>query len=255
MPFGDPDVDAFASSLVSVWPLNESSGTRVDSVGSNDLTDVNTVGSASGKDGNAASFIRANDECLEFASGVTDTSADFAVSQWFNKNDTSPTTYPFAQFNITSGKEAIVFQSFADFAVLFEDDGTPKSITETTVSINTWHLPICIFDSGTVYLYFDGALTGSVAVSGSLRVTQNLRIGCRNGGAGNTFHFNGLIDESALWNGPSFGGGNPTRQNFVDAMWNGGDGLFFSPPSLNQQTIRRFSRPVNNFPVHHSFLE
>jgi len=50
--------------LVSWWNLDETSGTRADAVGSNDLTDNNTVGYAAGKIGNAASFVVANTEYL-----------------------------------------------------------------------------------------------------------------------------------------------------------------------------------------------
>ena len=43
--------------LVSYWALDETSGTRYDSHGSNDLTDNNTVGYTTGVQGNAADFI------------------------------------------------------------------------------------------------------------------------------------------------------------------------------------------------------
>lgn len=46
------------------WPLDEESGTRYDTVDSNHLTDNNTVGFASGKIGNAASFVASNGESL-----------------------------------------------------------------------------------------------------------------------------------------------------------------------------------------------
>src|SRR5438045_2871876 len=61
-------------SLVSHWTLNEASGTRVDSHGSNDLTDNNTVASTTGKLGDAANVVRNNVEWLSSSSG------DFALS-------------------------------------------------------------------------------------------------------------------------------------------------------------------------------
>lgn len=42
--------------LISLWKLDETSGTRVDSIGDNDLTDNSTVGSATGLINSAASF-------------------------------------------------------------------------------------------------------------------------------------------------------------------------------------------------------
>lgn len=53
-----------AQDLISCWTMDEASGTRYDSAGSNDLTDNNTVGSVAGKFGNAASFIAGNNEYL-----------------------------------------------------------------------------------------------------------------------------------------------------------------------------------------------
>ncbi len=40
---------ALTDSLVAMWRLEESSGNRSDSQGSNTLTDTNTVGSGTGK--------------------------------------------------------------------------------------------------------------------------------------------------------------------------------------------------------------
>lgn len=50
--------------LVSHWKLDEESGTRLDSHGSNHLSDNNTVTSVAGKLGNAAEFVAVNAERL-----------------------------------------------------------------------------------------------------------------------------------------------------------------------------------------------
>src|SRR5210317_275158 len=52
---------------VAAWDLDESSGTRFDSVGSNDLTDNNTVGVTSGKFDDAADCTSANNEYLSIS--------------------------------------------------------------------------------------------------------------------------------------------------------------------------------------------
>ena len=53
--------------LVAYWTLDEASGTRSDSVGSSDLTDINTVTSAPGILNGAAQFTAANNEYFEVA--------------------------------------------------------------------------------------------------------------------------------------------------------------------------------------------
>ena len=65
--------------------MEESSGTRVDSKGSNDLTDNNTVTSGTGIQGTAADFELSNSEWLSITDASQtglDLSGDFSISTW-----------------------------------------------------------------------------------------------------------------------------------------------------------------------------
>lgn len=77
----------FIGNAVSWWTMDEASGSRADSVGSNTLTDNNTVLAATGVWSNAADFERTNSEYLSITdasqSGL-DFSADFSVALWVN---------------------------------------------------------------------------------------------------------------------------------------------------------------------------
>lgn len=82
-----------ATDLVSAWYLDETSGTRVDSWGSNNLADVNGVGYASGVVGNAADLSdlttqlrAANDATLQTGD------IDFMFTGWVYLHN-GPTTY------------------------------------------------------------------------------------------------------------------------------------------------------------------
>ncbi|NOT05220.1 MAG: DUF11 domain-containing protein [Anaerolineales bacterium] len=79
--------------LVAWWSLNETSGTRNDSFGSNTLTDNNTVTSTTGKKGNAAQFTWTNSEWLSKADNadLSTGDIDFTVCGWMNIN--TKTTY------------------------------------------------------------------------------------------------------------------------------------------------------------------
>jgi hypothetical protein len=73
------------SSAVAAWALDEASGTRVDQVGSNDLTDNNTVGSGTGIfGGSAADFEADNDEYLSHADNADLSTGDitFMLRVW-----------------------------------------------------------------------------------------------------------------------------------------------------------------------------
>jgi hypothetical protein len=74
---------ALKNNLLAAYELDESSGTRVDSHNSNDLSDFNTVGSESGMGGTAATFVSANSERLERTSFDVGTGS-FSVAGWFN---------------------------------------------------------------------------------------------------------------------------------------------------------------------------
>src|SRR3990167_10705009 len=71
--------------LVSYWTLDEASGVRYDSVvaSANDLTDNNTVASATGKFNDAASFLAANSESLSTPNTILGADANVSASVWF----------------------------------------------------------------------------------------------------------------------------------------------------------------------------
>ncbi len=70
--------------LISYWTMDEASGTRADSIGSNNLTDHNTVTSAPGKVNGAAQFTHANSAYLSIADNpaVSVGDIDFTFSTW-----------------------------------------------------------------------------------------------------------------------------------------------------------------------------
>ena len=70
--------------LISHWKLDEASGPRIDSHGGIDLGDINTVGSAAGKLGNAASFIATNEESLTTGdnAALSMGDIDFTIAMW-----------------------------------------------------------------------------------------------------------------------------------------------------------------------------
>src|SRR5215217_5866024 len=83
-PFLSTVLSQLQNNLVGYWTLGEASGTRNDSIGSNHLTSNNGVGQTTGKQGSAASFVRASSQYLS----ITDNAAlstgdiDFAVGVW-----------------------------------------------------------------------------------------------------------------------------------------------------------------------------
>ena len=80
--------------LVSFWELEEASGTRNDSHGTNHLTDNNTVTQTTGKVGNAAEFVGGNVESLSKTSPTgltTGAEVSFAICGWYYRKAPSAT--------------------------------------------------------------------------------------------------------------------------------------------------------------------
>jgi len=74
--------------LLAAWHMDEASGTRYDSIGSYDLTDINTcTQDANGVVGEAAYCAAANDEELSYSGNFDLTSNDWAMCGWFRMEE------------------------------------------------------------------------------------------------------------------------------------------------------------------------
>jgi len=104
MPFGGAG-STLLNGLVSWWWLNETNGVREDSVGSNDLTDNNTVGYTAGKIGNAAAFVAASQQSIAGDSLKLPDPFDqsFTISYWVRANALNAPTWGFTNVAGISG--------------------------------------------------------------------------------------------------------------------------------------------------------
>jgi hypothetical protein len=151
-----------SSGLVSCWDLDETSGTRYDSVGGNDLTDNNTVSYTTGKIGNAASFTAANSEYLSV------TSSDFLVGTG-GMSVVAWVQYTAGVYGIFAGTNTANTVGWrfsmpnANTAIRFT---TGNNIFGTrTTALNTWYM---------VFVYWDpNTQVGGISVNDGQRATAN----------------------------------------------------------------------------------
>lgn len=122
---------ALTDSLVSYWKLEEASGTRADSHGTNHLTDNNTVTQATGKLGNAAQFTAANSEWLSIADNASLSAGDtdFTLAAWVYLDSKSADRWFAAKggeymFGYRNGSDRLIF--------IVAKAGNPTSITAGT---------------------------------------------------------------------------------------------------------------------------
>lgn len=226
---------SLATDLVSYWELEETSGTRVDSHGSNDLTDVNTVGSVAAIEGNGASFTRANTESLVITDGDQtglDETSDLSIACWF-RLDTLPASgsYSFVQkYDSTTGNRSYYFdflKSGATYGLnstFHTGSGGIGAYRSGTFSTGTWYHAAVTFKagsgtSGEVKFYIDGTQLGTTATGDcpALQdVTQDFRVGANSDNA--TGHIDGDIDELGFWS-------RTLSSTDISDLYNSGSGI------------------------------
>jgi len=191
--------------LVGLWHFDEGEGvTAYDSSGtipSNDGT-VYGAGWVDGKFGKALSFNGVNDYVEVADSASLRITGELTIEAWVNEA-------------VSKTQSKIVSRRLggAYFYFLGVDNGKPyggigngSSYTVTdksfTMSSNEWHHLAFVYNDAEnkMYLYYDGFLKETVAVTQSLPtpIGVNLSIGADH--QGTAVFFNGLIDEVRIWN-------------------------------------------------------
>lgn len=219
--------------LVSYWSMDESANTtRADFLGNFNLSDVNGVGSVTGKNNNAADFNGTNDYLQNTTFEKTLGGSDFTISFWVNINSLASDNGILGQFLNDSGDRRFYVSVLVDGSIRFlvgNSTGT-SSFTITTaasqVSVATTTLITVTFETttGTSTIYKNGGLllkqeSSTTAVNGpstANTVTTPFIVG-RNGEL--TDYLDGWIDELAIWN-------VALTPNEITEYYNSGTGYF-----------------------------
>ncbi len=226
--------------LAAYYKLNEAAGTtRLDSLGVNDLTDHNTVGSSPGKIANAADFVSASTQYLScadnsaFQMGV----GDFSMAAWFkfSNSDDTGSYLPIAWYGrpqsatgygigiIDAGATAVVIG-------IVNDGVTGKEVDyETNIGDGLWHFVVATFDrAGNLSVILDNGTpktSSMITVLGSVNNANGFAIGAAYDA---THPLDGSVDEVGIWNrlltGPE-----------INDLWNGGAG--FTYPFSNDVSV------------------
>lgn len=218
---------ALTDNLVAFWKLDEASGTRNDSVGSNHLTDNNTVLSVAGQIGNAAQFVAANSEFLSIASNadVQSGDIDYTLAGWVYIDSGSDAAIVTKDHSVSGTREYFLGTSGNKF--LFHNAKPTDSLTLVfantfgTLSAATWYFVVAYHDAAADEIgisvnngAFDTAATGGALQAAS---TAEFRIGARQY-SGFEGYFNGRVDAVGYWKRKLSAGD-------VTELWNGGSGF------------------------------
>lgn len=221
---------ALYNSLISFWKLDEASGTRNDNLGSNHLTDNNTVTSTTGLTYNtAAQFAQANVEYLSRASnsGLQTGNVDFWAACWAKFTTANDVDGIIGKANtfgtLGNTNEWRIYAQSGIFGTFYNPSGIGVANAGVTPNTTDWYF-IAIFHDAVndlIGISVDGASYVTSSYSAGVNSTSTaFAIGL--GELGNTPRcHNGLV-------GPAMFGKNyiPTQDD-IAFLYNSGAGRTF----------------------------
>jgi hypothetical protein len=195
---------ALTDNIVSYWKLNESSGNASDSVGSNTLTNNNTVTYVPAKIANGANLVRASSQYLSIADASQtglDLSSNFTFTMWVNLATHPINGEYMGLINkwVTAGQRAYEMYYFQElgtpqFGFDTSSDGTNNTgfTLNNTLSVSTYYFLAFTKSSttGTIYVNASSIGTGTVA-STIANGTDRFGVGI----TASADFFNGILDE------------------------------------------------------------
>jgi hypothetical protein len=223
------------TSLVANWGFNEfSSGggavTRVDSHGGYDLTDNNTVPSATAVVGKGADFELGNSEYFSRTDdGTFDITTDFSIHLHFNFETAGTSQIPLMAKYASSGNQRAWAFDYFNSTLRFYTSTNGTGATLVTHSVS-WTPTIGVdysigmsydLSAGTTKFYVDGVQQGSTQTSGNTSVhnsTSALLVGRASTTSG--AYADGVMDELRFWTKIV------TDDEFSD-LHNSGDGMSY----------------------------
>ncbi len=227
------DYSSISSSLLSYWKLDESSGNAADSVGTNTLTNVNSVSYSSAVINNGGVFAKASSKVLQKSSAILGTAPrNFTVSLWVKLNsevqsgDNNQGYYLFSHQDSAGGgsrEQIYINYDYNGGSRILRAGVYTGSEHEVTKSGNlgtsSWYHIVLTCVSGTLTLYVNGVSQGTASISGSGTGSgaSGTRVGA-NSDDGTIRPTDGTIDEVGIWT-------RGISSTEVSELYNGGAGL------------------------------
>lgn len=227
---------ALTDSLVSYWKLDESSGNASDSVGSNTLTNNNTVTYSSGKINNGANFASASSQYLS----VTDNASlsiigNMTIAGWvYIATQPSDVYYVIASKYLGTGNQRSFEFRYGDvsgtkkFEFRNSPDGTGASTTIGTLNYaslatTTWtHIAMTyVASTGVVTIYANGTSIGTITSMATSIFDSTALFGLGGNNNGDGDYLNGSLDETGIWN-------RALSAGEVSQLYSGGNGIAYS---------------------------
>lgn len=206
LPYYYPRQSTLLTDLISYWKLDEESGTRYDSHGSNHLTDNNGVSQVTGKQGTAAKFIAASNQYLTCSSNPSLQVGDspFTVACWIYIDSKSSHRIIVAKpGNIVANEEDEfwLYYSNTDSLSFYIADGDTSypQINFGSLSTGNYYFIVAWYDpsNNKICLEVNGVVQEHSTVGGNQSTNGDFHVG---GWVANAaYAWDGRIDEVGFW--------------------------------------------------------
>ncbi len=213
---------AIRDNLVSHWKLEEAAtANRVDSEGSNDLTDSANVEQVTGKIGNASDFESTEGDYLSRASYTMPTgNGARTITVWVNIESSTGDNQVIIDWGTRATRQEWGLILDTDLHMFIGIFGEDSADSDTVIGTGSFHFLAVTYDGTTVKYYLDGVADGTDTFAGTPNTTSTdiLSIGILQTAA--NFEFDGIIDEVSVWS-------RELTSTEVSFLYNSGNGREF----------------------------
>lgn len=211
--------------LISYWKLDEASGNALDVHGSNELTDANTVGAATGKINGGRDFETGNNERFTHASnaGLQAGNSSWTFAGWIKFESLAARQAIVAKNDgsTAAGSEYYLlwYEVPSRMTVISYSGSTTVLVSDTTaLSTGTWYFVVAWKDHGANTLNIQ--VNNNTPTSGSITGGNATATGFELGSANAAVYLDGVADEWGFWKRVL------TPQERTD-LYNSGSGLSY----------------------------
>tara|TARA_Y100000310_G_scaffold337443_1_gene424514 strand:+ start:550 stop:1284 length:735 start_codon:yes stop_codon:yes gene_type:complete len=191
-------------SIVSRWLLDEANGTRYDTVGSNDLTDNNTVLTGTGPYGDTcADFETSLSEYLSITDGAQSglDLQDFTFAAWLNI-EAAPGIYAIMG-KATNDQYRLFYRATTKLQADIWNGGSESEVEDTTdLGTATWVHVVLTWDVSTPKgeMYVDGATIGATTTKTAATSISNESGAFALGAQAGATTYDGMMQDAIIWN-------------------------------------------------------
>jgi len=224
-------IDSWAvwdSSTISYYKLDETSGTSVSDVLGISSGTTSTDTWAAGKINNGFNFTPDNTMNISYVPDYNLSGKNFTISLWFTR-DSWDSDYPVVfgkedETGASAGMDIHIgrINTAAMRIYMQKEEGDYTTIMTSSVEGGGWFNLVFGYNGTGSFAYMNNILQGYDEFSGGITngIDRPFRVGYRYDG----HYWDGIVDEIGIWD-------RALTTLEISELWNGGDGLAYSPPN------------------------